>query len=223
MTTPASKTYAVQVLSENAPVPVASIYCIGRNYAEHASELNNPVPGEPVVFLKTQAALRPLAGGELAFADETFHHEAELVLLVGRDVPLGGRAGWEAVRAVGLGLDLTRREVQTKLKEKGLPWTVAKSFAGSGLLSDFVPAARLPAPDAVTFTFAVNGEVRQRGDTSQQLFKVETVLTYLARQQRLVPGDLVFTGTPKGVGPLRKGDRFRLELTQLGLGWDGVL
>jgi 2-keto-4-pentenoate hydratase/2-oxohepta-3-ene-1,7-dioic acid hydratase in catechol pathway len=213
----------VSIPAEAAVVPVANVYCIGRNYAEHASELNNPVPGEPVVFLKTTASLRSLAGGAVAFAGETFHHEAELVLLIGKTIPLGASGDWSAVRALGLGLDLTRREVQAQLKAKGLPWAVAKSFAGSGVLSEFIPRARFADPDRIHFTFAVNGALRQTGDTRDLLFKVPTVLTYLAQHQELGEGDLVFTGTPKGVGPLRVGDRLDLAFPDLEASFSGVL
>lgn len=208
MNNPSSRP-SIQIQGGKA-VAVSNIYCIGRNYAEHAAELNNPVPGEPVVFLKSTGALRPLAGDELAFAGETFHHEAEVVLLIGQVVGLGESPGWAAVEALGLGLDLTRREVQSGLKAKGLPWTTAKSFAGSALVSEFLPLARFQNKDQLHFTLKVNGEERQRGGTSDMLFKVPTILAHLARHQRLMPGDLVFTGTPKGVGPLQQGDAFEL-------------
>ena len=202
---------------------VRNIYCIGRNYAEHASELNNPVPGEPVVFMKATTALRPLSAGELAFPRETFHHEAELVLLLGREVPLGATVGWDAVAALGLGLDLTRREVQSGLKAKGLPWLIAKSFAGAAPVSEFLPCALFPDLERIRFTLSVGGELRQTGDTQAMLFKVPVLLTYLASLGALAAGDLVFTGTPKGVGPIRLGDDFRLEFPDLGRGFAGKL
>ena len=117
---------------------VRNVWCIGRNYAAHARELGNAVPTEePVIFLKASSACRPLSAGPIAFESETFHHEIEMVLLVGEHVPLGGltaadRDPTACVRAVGLGLDLTRRGKQTELKKAGLPWTLAKSFAGQG-------------------------------------------------------------------------------------------
>ena len=115
---------------------VRNVWCIGRNYVAHARELGNAVPTEePVIFLKASSACRPLSAGPIAFESETFHHEIEMVLLVGEHVPLGGltdRDPTACVRAVGLGLDLTRRGKQTELKKAGLPWTLAKSFAGQG-------------------------------------------------------------------------------------------
>jgi 2-keto-4-pentenoate hydratase/2-oxohepta-3-ene-1,7-dioic acid hydratase in catechol pathway len=201
-----------------------AIYCVGRNYAEHAAELNNPVPGEPVIFTKLPHALRlPEEAGRLAFPEETFHHEAELVVLLGRDVPRGAQAGWESVRAAGLGIDLTRREVQNGLKSKGLPWTIAKSFEGSAIVAPLLPLALFTEPEATSFELAVNGETRQRGDTREMLFKLPVILTHLATLGPLAAGDLIFTGTPKGVGPLKRGDRFTLRLLDPARAWDGTL
>ncbi len=202
---------------------MATIYCIGRNYADHAAELNNPVPAEPVVFLKSEAALRRPDERKLAFADETFHHEAELVLRLDRGAPLGAAGGWELVAEVALGLDLTRRDVQNQLKAKGLPWTTAKSFAGAAVLTDFVPVGAFPDRDAIEFTLTVNGAERQRGTTSDMLFKVPVILGHLLRSHELRAGDLIYTGTPKGVGPLKKGDAFELAFPALKRAFAGVL
>jgi 2-keto-4-pentenoate hydratase/2-oxohepta-3-ene-1,7-dioic acid hydratase in catechol pathway len=201
-----------------------TVYCIGRNYADHAKELNNPVPkGEPIVFLKSPSSLRPCASGPLAFADETFHHEAEIVARIGRPVALGARGSWDDVDALALGLDLTRREVQSRLKEKGLPWTASKSFAGSAVLGAFLPLSSFADRDAIAFTLHVNGELRQTGNSRDMLFPVEELITHLARFCPLQPGDLIYTGTPAGVGPLRKGDRFELAFTGVGSAFAGTL
>ena len=134
---------------------VRNVWCIGRNYVEHARELGNAVPTEePVLFLKASSACRPLSAGPIAFESETFHHEIEMVLLVGEHVPLGGltaeRDPTACVRAVGLGLDLTRRGKQAELKKAGLPWTLAKSFAGQASMRPRARArarARARTPD----------------------------------------------------------------------------
>ena len=210
-------------LSTGEIVKVGTIYCIGRNYAEHARELNNPVPTTPVVFFKSRGALRPLAGGSLAFAAETFHHEAEIVLLVGEIVALGEAADVRALCAIGLGLDLTRRGEQTELKAKGLPWTTAKSFAGSAIVTPFVPLASVKDPSRIRFSLEVNGELRQRGDTMDMLFPVPRMLSYLASLAPLYPGDLIYTGTPAGVGPIKQGDKLRLMSPDLGLDEQGIL
>lgn len=210
-------------MQDGTLVPVGTIYCIGRNYAEHAKELGNAVPSEPVVFMKAAATLRPMASGPLAFADETFHHEAEVVFLVGRDIALGGTGDARDIAAAGLGLDLTRREVQSALKAKGLPWTTAKSFAGAAVVTDFVPMSRVADPARIHLSLDVNGERRQQGVTSDMLFPLPRILTFLASLAPLRPGDLIFTGTPPGVGPIRRGDKIRLQSPELGIDQQGVL
>jgi 2-keto-4-pentenoate hydratase/2-oxohepta-3-ene-1,7-dioic acid hydratase in catechol pathway len=202
---------------------VRNVYCIGRNYAEHARELGNELPSSPVVFLKSTSSLRGLTAVEIAHSGESFHHEAELVVLVGSEIPLHGGAGWETVSALGLGLDLTRREVQNQLKAKGLPWTEAKSFAGSGVLTPFVPKNRFTDLNHIEFSLTVAGELRQRGDTRMMLSDVPQLLTHLASSHPLQVGDIVYTGTPAGVGPVRRGDQFVLEFSQLGLKFSGQL
>lgn len=188
-----------------------TIYGIGRNYVLHAKELGNPVPAEPVVFLKARTSLRGLDPAPLAY-DEDVHHEVELVLFVGSPVPLRGDPGWSAVSGLTLGLDLTRREVQQRCKEQGLPWVPAKSFAGAAVVGPFVPRADLGGTAPMSFELAVEGAVRQRGDPADMSFDVPALLRHLASMAPLEPGDLVFTGTPAGVGPMRKGDRFEMTL-----------
>lgn len=203
---------------------VRNVYCVGRNYRNHAAELGNSVPSEPLIFLKASSCLRPLAAGPLAHASEEFHHEAELVLLVGAPVPLGGLPRDELMRCVhgvGLGLDLTRRGLQSELKKQGLPWLMAKSFAGAAPVSAFVPDFEI---GAIEFSLAVNGERRQHARVADMIFDPPTVLAHIASSHELLPGDLVFSGTPEGVGPLRKGDRFRLAFERGASGvFDGQL
>jgi 2-keto-4-pentenoate hydratase/2-oxohepta-3-ene-1,7-dioic acid hydratase in catechol pathway len=218
-----SDSYLLKIADGGPTVAAQNIYCIGRNYAEHARELGNEIPSEPVVFLKSTAALRALSAGPLAFAASTFHHEAEVVVLIGRRIELGATAGWEAVRGLGLGLDVTRRDIQNNLKAKGLPWTTAKSFAGSAPVSEFIPLERFPSRDAILFSFSINGTLRQHGDTSLMLHPIPSLLTHLAKLGPLVPGDLIFTGTPAGVGPLRQGDEFELSFDQLPRRFSGRL
>lgn len=205
---------SVDVLG-GTPTEARNVWCIGRNYAAHARELDNAVPTEePVIFLKASSATRPLSAGPLAFESETFHHEIELVLLIGEHVPLGGLADREpasCVRAVGLGLDLTRRGKQTELKKAGLPWTLAKSFAGAALLSPFAPCDGSFDLGDIAFELSVNGQVKQSGHVEQMIFDVPFQLRYISSFAPLLPGDLIFTGTPAGVGPLARGDRFSLR------------
>lgn len=190
------------------------VFCIGRNYVDHVRELGNETPGRPVIFMKSDACLvpegRPIRpprhGSEL-------HHEAELVLLLD---PRGGEPGWQDVAGVSLGIDLTLRDVQAELKERGLPWELAKSFEGSAPIGSFVSAAEIADPAAIRFSLKVNDEVRQRGDCGLMIFQVPAMLRALSEVWVLRPGDLVFTGTPAGVGPLRSGDRVEVESPSIG-------
>ncbi|MFT7518140.1 MAG: 2-keto-4-pentenoate hydratase/2-oxohepta-3-ene-1,7-dioic acid hydratase in catechol pathway [Kiritimatiellia bacterium] len=203
--------------------PVHNIFCIGRNYFAHALELGNEPPSEPIVFLKSTRSLRPLDRGGVAFVDETYHHEAELVLRVGASVPLGSAPGWEVVSHVALGLDLTRRALQKELKGRGLPWALAKSFHGAALIGPLVPLERFADPGCIQFSLRVNGELRQRGDMSQVSFDVPAILAYLAAFTTLDEGDLIYTGTPSGVADFRSSDRFELRFDGTDMSFSGVL
>lgn len=203
---------------------VGNVWCVGRNYKKHAEELGNALPAEPLIFLKASSSIRPLVTGVLAHAEETFHHEAELVLLIGEPIPLGGLPRGELtskVHGIGLGLDLTRRGLQDKLKKQGLPWLMAKSFAGAAPISDFVSEFDLAN---VEYSLSVNGDRRQYARVADQIFDAATILSYITSSHELLPGDLIFTGTPEGVGPIRKGDRFRLSFEKGAVGvFDGQL
>lgn len=200
-----------------------TVYGIGRNYREHAAELRNDVPSEPIVFLKHLSSLRPLSGGPLAYPGEVFHHEAEVVVLVGKNLAMGQKASWHDISAIGLGLDLTRREAQAALKAQGLPWTKAKAFDGAAPISTFIPRQAFPKLDDIEFTLHVGHELRQKGSTKDMLFSVESILGHLLSFTSLYEGDLIFTGTPSGVGPIKHGDSFKLAFTDLGLEFEGCL
>jgi 2-keto-4-pentenoate hydratase/2-oxohepta-3-ene-1,7-dioic acid hydratase in catechol pathway len=216
--------YRYQLEPKNSvwPTLTGNIYCVGRNYADHAKELGNQVPTEPVIFLKAPSSLRALAQGPLAFPDESFHHELELCLLIGREVKSAADVDNESIIALSLGLDLTRRGVQDQLKKQSLPWTIAKSFAGAGILAPFVNARGIDLTQ-VDLQLAVNGEIRQQGNTRDMIFPCFTILKYLATLQPLVPGDLIFTGTPSGVGPIRRGDKLLVKSQALGFAAEGLL
>ncbi|MCB9695043.1 MAG: fumarylacetoacetate hydrolase family protein [Alphaproteobacteria bacterium] len=209
---------------DGSRVAVGTVFCIGRNVFAHALELGNEVPDEPLVFLKSAGAVRPLdATGVIAFPDEAFHHEAEVVVVVGEPVPLGAKVGWDVVEGVALGLDLTRRQVQSALKAKGHPWVLAKSFQGAAPVGPVVPLARFADPGAIRFTLHVDGELRQSGDLRGLSFPIPELLTRLAALQPLVPGDIVFTGTPAGVADLRVGQPFVLAFEEPALEFAGRL
>jgi 2-keto-4-pentenoate hydratase/2-oxohepta-3-ene-1,7-dioic acid hydratase in catechol pathway len=194
-------------------LPLGKIVCIGRNYAEHARELNNPVPDEPLLFIKPSTAAvhitRPL---DFPRDRGDVHFETELAVLIGR--PLANASATEAEAAIlgyGLALDLTLRDVQSKLKEKGQPWERAKAFDGACPLSPFVSVDKLRR-DHLTFTLDIDGQRQQTGDTREMLNAIVPLIAHMSSQFTLLPGDVVLTGTPKGVGPLASGQTLSLEL-----------
>ncbi|XKH01488.1 fumarylacetoacetate hydrolase family protein [Marinobacter nauticus] len=194
-------------------LPLGKIVCVGRNYAEHARELNNPVPDEPLLFIKPATSAvhitRPL---EVPRDQGEVHFETELAVLIGR--PLTNASAREvegAILGYGLALDLTLRDVQSKLKEKGHPWERAKAFDGACPLSPFVAAEKLPEGN-IHFTLDVNGQRQQTGDTDDMLNPIAPLIAHMSKQFTLEPGDVVLTGTPKGVGPLVSGQTLSLEL-----------
>jgi len=194
-------------------LPLGKIVCVGRNYAEHARELNNPVPDEPLLFIKPATSAvhitRPL---EVPRDQGEVHFETELAVLIGR--PLTNASAREVEAAIlgyGLALDLTLRDVQTKLKEKGHPWERAKAFDGACPLSPFVPAEKITG-DNIHFTLDVNGKRQQTGDTDDMLNPIAPLIAHMSKHFTLEPGDVVLTGTPKGVGPLVSGQTLSLEL-----------
>jgi len=191
-----------------ARAPMPKILCIGRNYADHAREMGADVPAEPLVFLKPATALVG-SGGEVVLPRQSadVHHELELVAVVGR----GGRHIAEAdalahVSGYALGLDLTARDLQAAAKAARAPWTIAKGFDTFAPLGDVLPADALGDPQAVEIALMINGETRQRGTTGDMLFPVARLIAFLSSVFTLEPGDLVYTGTPEGVGPVASGD-----------------
>lgn len=205
---------------------MTTVYCIGRNYQEHAKELGNAplaVSENPLVFLKSESSLRGLNPSPMAFADEVFHHEVELVFRVGTKIDSNKQGPLVSfLDGVTLGLDLTRRDEQSLLKAKGHPWTTAKSFLGSAVLAEWLPITPDMNLESLEFSLIVNNEIRQHGQSKDMTFTVEHILRYLSRWNRLQKGDLIFTGTPAGVGPIKVGDRFNLELHGRE-SWNGVL
>ncbi len=179
------------------------IVCIGRNYGEHAKELGNAIPEEPVVFLKPESALIPLGGPiRLPAFSTDIHHEIELVYSI---VHRNGRAHADKVT---IGLDLTARDVQLELKAKGLPWEKAKAFDGSAFVaSPSIIADAYPHRDHIEFMLKRNGKVVQAGHSGQMLFDVPSLIAHVERYMTLENGDLLFTGTPAGVGRIEAGDR----------------
>ncbi len=212
-------------IESTGTAPVGTIYGIGRNYSEHARELGNPEPTEePVVFLKAASSLRDVAEGMVAYGNQTLHYEAELVVRIGRTVSVGGESpGWKAIDAIGLGIDLTHRDKQNELKAKGLPWSLAKSFTGASIVTPMIPVTVWNGLTDFTYKFYLENTLCQEGDTKKMIFSIPEIIRFLSRTNNLVPGDLIFTGTPAGVGPIKLGQTFRLELTDPHRVWTGQL
>lgn len=201
--------------------PVRRIYCVGRNFADHAREMGAMVPssaadrGRPVFFLKPADAL--VLDGRVPYPPGTreLHHEVELVVALGRDAPAGVLDPTDAMALVygyGIGLDLTRRDLQAEAKAKGLPWDTGKSFDFSAPVSALVTADALGALEGRGLSLEINGEPRQCGRFSDLVWSVSEILHELSKLYALRAGDLVFMGTPAGVGPLWPGDRFVARL-----------
>lgn len=197
------------------PHALGKIVCIGRNYAEHARELNNPVPTEPLLFIKPATCAVPLEEPiEAPVSRGDVHFETELALLIGEPLTHATVADAErAVAGIGLGLDLTLRDVQSQLKEKGHPWEIAKSFDGACPLSSFLSLSRVPNWSALTFSLDIDGKRVQSGEGADMLFPVPTLLAEMSRHFTLLPGDVVLTGTPPGVGKLPRGAELYFTLT----------
>lgn len=194
--------------------PLGKIVCVGRNYAEHAKELNNPVPTEPLLFIKPATSATPLDKTLAAPFDRgELHFETELALLIGeRLCKATPEQAERAVVGLGLALDLTLRDVQSRLKEKGHPWEVAKGFDGACPLTAFGRLSQVPDWGALSFTLHINDELRQQGHSRDMLFSVPQLLVEMSRHFTLEPGDVVLTGTPAGVGVLPPGSTLRLSL-----------
>ena len=201
--------------------PVHRIYCIGRNFAEHAREMGAAAPaskadrGAPVFFLKPADAV--VVDGVVPYPPGTsdLQHEVELVVALGHDAPPGALDADDAmalVFGVGVGLDLTRRDLQSAAKAKGLPWDTGKGFDHSAPVSALVPMADAGDIDTLDLALDVNGEARQHGALSDLIWNVADTLHELSKLYALRAGDLVFMGTPAGVAALRPGDRFRARL-----------
>ena len=207
----------------NLPAP-QRIFCVGRNYAEHAKELGNVMPAAgatPIIFMKPATSLVKGTTLTLPKGVGAVHHELELVVALGRggsDISESAALGF--VAGATLGLDLTLRDEQARLKQAGQPWELAKAFDDAAALGSFTPAGSLDL-QALEMLCTVNGQVRQHGNTRDMLFPVAAIIAFLSSRWRLLPGDLIYTGTPAGVGPLRPADRIEVSCINLGtFGWD---
>lgn len=208
----------VPVVGQAGAFPVRRIYCVGRNYADHAREMGHD-PDREAPFFFQKAADTLVLDGKFPYPPGTddVHHEVELVVALavgGRDIPV--ERALECVYGYAVGLDMTRRDLQAVAKKAGRPWEVAKSFDASAPISPIVPAATSGHPAAGAIWIDVNGARRQTGDLAQMIWKVPETIAYLSGLFELAPGDLIFTGTPAGVTAVTRGDRLHAEIDGVG-------
>jgi acylpyruvate hydrolase len=185
------------------------IFCVGRNYVEHIQELNNERPDEPVIFTKPDTAIIR-SGNPFYYPDfsKDIHYETELVLRICKEGKnIEEKFAHKYFDSIGIGIDFTARDLQQKAKEKGLPWDIAKGFNGSAPLSDkFIPVGDIKNLKDINFSLQVSGQLKQQGNTNLMLFSFDYIISYLSKFFTLRTGDYIFTGTPKGVGPVTIGN-----------------
>ena len=196
--------------------PVSKVVCVGSNYAKHIQEMGSATPEEPVLFIKPETALcdirQPLA---LPQGLGSVHHEVELAVLIGATLRQASEEHVKkAIAGYGVALDLTLRDLQNQLKALRQPWEKAKAFDDSCPVSRWVPITAFPSWDDIAFSLQVNGEPRQSGHSSLMIWSMLELTTAISQHFTLLPGDLILTGTPAGVGPLHPGDQLTLELAQ---------
>jgi len=190
---------------QNTLIPIRNIYCIGMNYHAHAAELNSKVPKQPFFFQKSLPSLNTSNKFTIP-KDREIHHELEVVILIqknGEEIPVTETDDY--ILGYGLGLDLTDRKYQNELKRDQLPWLLSKSFQGSAIVSCF--QGEKISED---FWLKINGSIRQKGNINQMIFSISEQISFLSGMLPLLEGDLIFTGTPSGVGPIQNGDELEL-------------
>lgn len=209
----------LEVDGSSAVFPVARVFCIGRNYAEHAIEMGHDPDREPPFFFTKPADAVVPSGSTLAFPGQTddLHHEVELVVALaegGRDIPV--ESALDHVFGYAVGLDMTRRDLQAEAKKAGRPWDMAKGFDESAPTSAIRPVTQIGHPDQGSIWLRIDGEQRQVGDLSQQIWKVPEAISFLSGLVTLRPGDLLMTGTPSGVGRVEPGARLEGHIDGVG-------
>lgn len=206
---------SVKIKNSNEEIAIGKIVCVGRNYVEHINELGNEIPEKPVVFLKTNSSVI-YSGGEIEYPhySSDMHHEIELVLLIGKNIKNADLAeAKNAIAGYGIGLDMTLRDVQNELKKNGHPWTIAKCFDTSTVLSGFLKKENLNLTLNEEIELQVNGITKQKDPLNKMIFKPAEIVQYISSLMALEKGDLIFTGTPKGVSKVNRGDKLEASLS----------
>ena len=210
--------HVVSLLSSQKKYPVGKILCLGQNYASHAKEMGGLPSATPIIFLKPSTAI--IGNGDpiiLPKISNEVHHEVELTVLIGK----GGKnilqsRAYEHVAGYGVGLDMTMRDKQKEAKKAGNPWSIAKGFDTSAALSPFTPKDLVKDPHDLEILLKVNGQVRQRSNTSNMIFKIDVIISFLSTIFTLEEGDVLYTGTPEGVGTVVAGDVIDAEIPGVG-------
>jgi acylpyruvate hydrolase len=192
------------------------IICIGRNYAEHAKELKNEVPASPVFFMKPDTALLK---DNAPFYYPTFsneiHYEVELVIKISKNgKTIAPQFAHKYYEQITVGIDFTARDLQQQCKEKGLPWEIAKAFDNSAVIGRFIQIIGLKNKEHINFNLAINNNMVQQGISSQMIFNIDNIISYVSGFITLKTGDLIYTGTPAGVGPVKIGDRLIAKIEE---------
>jgi len=216
---PAPKQPAIAVAGTDATFPVRRIWCVGRNYADHAREMGHDPNREPPFFFQKPSDAVVASGSTLPYPAMTkdLHHEIELVVAIGKGgTNIAVAKALEHVFGYGVGLDMTRRDLQSQAKKAQRPWEMGKSFDQSCPVTPLVPAAKIGHPNKGAIWVKVNGEVKQNGDLNQQIWRVEETIAYLSQFVALEPGDLILNGTPAGVGPCKAGDKLEGHVDGVG-------
>lgn len=195
-------------------IPIRNIYCIGRNYAQHAKEMGSPIPKIPLVFIKPLGTIcYSGATISLPIQSNDVHFEAEVVVAIsksGKNISHG--SALDHIAGYGVGIDFTARDIQKLSKKQGHPWAIPKGFDDFGPISEFIPASDIEDPSNMDLKLFQNGFVKQHGNTSEMIFPVENLIAFLSQIYTLHPGDLIFTGTPEGVGKVQSGDNLEVML-----------
>jgi acylpyruvate hydrolase len=210
--------HSIHMKGVHQPILVGKILCLGQNYAAHAREMKSDVPSKPIVFLKPSSAI--IGNGESVIApacSHEVHHEVELVVLIGKNGKnIQRESAFDYVDGYAVGLDMTLRDIQREARNAGQPWTVAKGFDTSAPLSEFIPRTSVPDPYSLAIRLSVNGIERQHANTGDMIFRIDEIISFLSSVFTLERGDLIYTGTPEGVGTVIRGDIIRAEIESIG-------
>lgn len=209
----------IKFKNSNEQIAVGKIVCVGRNYKAHAEEMGNEVPEFPIIFMKPASALI-YSGDKIIHPQHSneMHHEVELVLLIGNTIKdADDETAKNAIAGYAVGLDMTLRDLQAELKKKGHPWELAKCFDTSAVVSDFISVADLQFTGDEKISLSVNDESRQSSTLNKMIFNPVEIVKYISSKITLEKGDLIYTGTPEGVGKVNRGDKLKAEISGVGI------